>query len=52
MKTEILEFTGNMLPEAGKLLAERHVRNRQALPLLPARFEDLQIATQAITELW
>lgn len=52
MKTEILEFTGNMFPEAGKLLAERHMRNRQVLPLLPARFEDPQIATQAITELW
>ena len=52
MKTEILEFTGNMLPEAGKLLAERHMRNRQTLPLLPARFEDSQVAKQAITELW
>jgi ribosomal protein S18 acetylase RimI-like enzyme len=52
MKTEILEFTGNMIPEAGKLLAERHVHNRQVLTLLPARFEDQPITTQAITELW
>lgn len=52
MKTEIVEFTGSMIPEAGKLLAERHVRNHQALPLLPARFEDPQIAIKAIESLW
>ena len=37
-----------MIPDAGKLLADRHTRNRKILPLLPARFEDPQIATKAV----
>ena len=42
MKTEYFTFTDEMIPAAGRLLAARHARNRQALPLLPARFEDPQ----------
>ena len=52
MKTEYISFTNEMIPQAGKLLAERHTRNRQALPLLPARFEDPQVAVQAVETLW
>ena len=52
MKTEYLPFSGEMIPEAGKLLAHRHVCNRQVLPLLPGRFEDPQAASKAIENLW
>ena len=52
MKTEYLTFTEEMIPEAGKLLAQRHACNRTKLPLLPARFEDPQVATKAVKTLW
>lgn len=52
MKTEYLSFTEDMIPDAGKLLADRHARNRKVIPLLPVRFEDQQIATKAVEALW
>ena len=52
MKTEYVPFTESMLPEAGRLLAQRHARNRKSLPLLPARFEDPQVAVKAVQALW
>lgn len=52
MKTELLPFTSEMIPEAGELLAQRHIRNRTSLPLLPARFEDPQVTARAIELLW
>jgi GNAT superfamily N-acetyltransferase len=52
MKTEYLPFGSEMIAEAGKLLAKRHTCNRQILPLLPERFEDLQVAAKAVNELW
>lgn len=52
MKVEIKSFTEEMIPEAGSLLAEQHKRNRISLPLLPVRFEDLQVATKAVETLW
>lgn len=52
MKIEFLKFTDEMLPEAGILLADRHARNRRAFPLLPTRFEDIQVATKEIENLW
>jgi ribosomal protein S18 acetylase RimI-like enzyme len=52
MKTEYLPFTESMITDAGKLLAKRHAHNRKSLPLLPARFEDLQVATKAVVTLW
>jgi ribosomal protein S18 acetylase RimI-like enzyme len=52
MKTEYLPFTEEMIPEAGKLLAQRHACNRTKLPLLPARFEDPQVTTKAVETLW
>jgi len=52
MKTEYVPFSKEMLPEAGRLLAERHKRNRKDLPLLPTRFEGVNIATKAVETLW
>lgn len=52
MKTEYLSFSGEMIPEAGELLAKRHTCNRQTLPLLPDRFEDPALAEKAVEELW
>ena len=52
MKTELLPFMSEMIPDAGKLLAKRHICNRQILPLLPAGFEDPQAASKAVENLW
>jgi hypothetical protein len=41
-----------MIPEAGALLARRHKANRKELPLLPLRFQDPIIATQAVEAQW
>ena len=47
-----LPFTESMLTDAGRLLAQRHARNRKSLPLLPQRFEDPQVAVKAVQVLW
>lgn len=52
MKTEYIPFTESMIPDAGKLLAERHMQNRRNLPLLPQRFEDPTVAAKAVQVLW
>ena len=52
MKPEYLAFTPEMIPAAGNLLAERHRRNRASLSLLPERFEDIRVATNAVEALW
>ena len=52
MKNEYLPFTDEMILEAGRLLAERHKRNRVSLPFLPEKFEDPQIASKAVEALW
>jgi len=52
MKTEILPFTQDMLPEASALLAKRHQHNRQINPLLPIRFEMQKVAEEALEALW
>jgi hypothetical protein len=52
MKTELISFTEELLPEAAKLLAQRHQQNRRLLPELPARFEDPDVAAKAIETLW
>lgn len=51
MKTKLLPFTQEMIPEAGELLAKRHQRNREILPVLPARFEQPEVAKKAIETL-
>lgn len=52
MKTEFLPFRTEMIADAGKLLAGRHTCNREMLPLLPARFEDVEVATKAVEAMW
>jgi GNAT superfamily N-acetyltransferase len=52
MKTEILAFTNEMIPEAGKLLAKRHRCNREMLSLLPSRFEQAGVTAKAVEALW
>ena len=52
MKMELLPFKNEMIPDAGKLLAQRHSSNRDALPLLPARFEQTEIATKTVETVW
>ena len=46
-----MRFTNELILDAGKLLTERHKRNRAIMPELPARFEDPAVATQAIETL-
>lgn len=43
-RLEVLAFDETHLPDAGRLLAERHRRHRVAEPLLPTRFEDPAVA--------
>lgn len=52
MKTEFAPFNEQMIPEAGRLLAARHKRNRAMLPLLPARFEQVSAASKAVEAVW
>ena len=52
MKTKLIPFADEYIPEAGKLLAQRHARNRASLPLLPARFEDPTVSTRAVQAVW
>jgi len=52
MRTTFTPFTQEMVPEAGKLLAKRHHRNRQTYPILPERFKTSQVAERAIEALW
>jgi GNAT superfamily N-acetyltransferase len=39
-RLEVLALDEGHLPEAGRLLSERHRRHRQVEPLLPAQYED------------
>lgn len=48
MKTTLVPFTREMLPEAAALLAERHARTRTVLGNLPERFAQPEIAAGAI----
>ena len=52
MKTELIPFTKELHPDAGKLLAQRHKRNHALLAELPPRFEDSDVATKAIETLF
>lgn len=52
MKIEFLPFTSEMVPEAANLLARRHQRNRERLPLLPSRFDDPHMASKAAGATW
>ena len=52
MKTELVPFRSEMIPDAGQLLAGRHACNRTQLSLLPDRFEDSKTAEKAVEALW
>ena len=52
MKIDILPFSNDMIPEAGRLLATRHSEDRKTLALLPARFENPEVACKSIETLW
>lgn len=52
MGADIIPFTDDWLPQAGALLAGRHRRDRQALPWLPARFADAEVAGNAVALAW
>ena len=47
----LVPFTEEMLPDASRMLALRHQRNRAARPELPERFEDAGVAIKAIGSL-
>lgn len=49
MNFNLVLFNSDHLSQAGELLAERQRRDRETFPELPERFEDPQIAAQAIT---
>jgi hypothetical protein len=51
MKTNLLPFTKEMIPEAAALLAKRHQRNRRILRILPNRFENPDVAAKALETL-
>jgi GNAT superfamily N-acetyltransferase len=51
-RPEIVPFSDDHLAEAGRLLAERHRRQRAVEPRLPERYEDPETARGEIEEVW
>ena len=51
-RPEILPFTDDHVPEAGRLLAQRHRRHRADRPELAASFEDAGVAEKQVAEAW
>jgi ribosomal protein S18 acetylase RimI-like enzyme len=49
---ELVRFEEAHLKVAAELLARRHRANRQFEPALPARFEDPEVAQQAVATAW
>jgi GNAT superfamily N-acetyltransferase len=52
ISVEIVPFHEGHLPAAADLLAQRHARDRAAMPLLPARFTEIRPALAAVREVW
>jgi ribosomal protein S18 acetylase RimI-like enzyme len=48
VSVQVIPFDDGLLSQAGELLARRHRRDRVVLPGLPARFEDPDVAREAI----
>ncbi len=48
MSIQIIPFQNDLLPQAAKLLAQRHTKDRISLPEMPSRFEDPLIAQKSI----
>jgi ribosomal protein S18 acetylase RimI-like enzyme len=51
-RPDIVPFVEDHLDEAGRLLADRHRRQRAAEPLLDARFEDPAAAAEEVSAAW
>jgi GNAT superfamily N-acetyltransferase len=51
MKTELIPFSKELIPEARVLLAKRHQHNRQVFPYLPPKFEKPDVAAKALEAL-
>jgi ribosomal protein S18 acetylase RimI-like enzyme len=51
-RLEVVPFSDTHLEDAGRLLAARHKRQRQAEPLLPERFEDQGAAHDEVVKAW
>ncbi|WP_203914848.1 GNAT family N-acetyltransferase [Rhizocola hellebori] len=47
-RLDVRPFAADDIPSAGRLLAQRHRRHRLAQPLLSARFEDVEVAVEAV----
>jgi len=52
MSLQLRPFEDGMVREAGQLLAQRHRRDRRAMPALPSRFENPEIAAEAVAATW
>jgi ribosomal protein S18 acetylase RimI-like enzyme len=51
-RLEVVPFSDGHLDVAGRLLAARHARQREAEPALPERYEDPVAATAEVEEAW
>lgn len=51
-RLEVVPFSDEHLEDAGRLLAARHTRQREAEPLLPERFEDPAAAREEVAAAW
>ena len=50
-RLELRPFSEDFVADAGRLLAERHRRQREAEPLLPPRYEEPAAASELVAEL-
>lgn len=51
-RLELRPFDDEVLPDAGRLLADRHRRHRAELPLLSPRYEEPSAAEEQVASLW
>src|SRR5262245_66620834 len=51
-RLDLLPFADEHLGAAGRMLAERHKRQRELEPILPRRFEDAAAAQLEVEEAW
>ena len=51
-RLEVLPFADEHLEDASTLLAARHVRHREAEPLLPSRYEATEPAREELAAVW
>ena len=49
---DIVPFSDEHIEDAGRLLAARHARHREAEPLLPARFAEASAAQEEVAAAW